>query len=45
MAANFKLPPLQSKKKLSKPDHGLPTFCWEDVTLDKELDSGAFGTV
>ena len=43
MAACFKLPSL--KKKELKHDHKLPIFCWEDVTLEKELDSGAFGTV
>ena len=44
MAVNFKLPSLKSKQK-AKPDHGLPSFCWDDVTIEKELDSGAFGTV
>ena len=44
MAVNFKLPSIKSKKK-AKPDYGPPSFCWDDVTLERELDSGAFGTV
>ena len=38
---NFKLP----TKRNAKPDHGLPCFCWDDVAVEKEVDSGAFGTV
>ena len=45
MAVSFKLPSLIKSKKKAKPDHGLPSFCWDDVTLERELDSGAFGTV
>ena len=44
MAVNFKLSSFKRKQK-AKPDHGLPSFCWDDVTIEKELDSGAFGTV
>ena len=35
---------IKSKKRV-KPEYGLPSFCWDDVTLERELDSGAFGTV
>ncbi len=28
-----------------KPDHGLPCFCWDDVVVKKEVDSGVFGAV
>ena len=42
---NFKLPSLNSTKPNAKPDHGLPCFFWDDVAVEKEVDSGAFGTV
>ena len=44
IAVNFNLPSLKSKQK-AKPDHGLPSFFLGDVTIKKELESGAFGTV
>ena len=42
MAGVFKLPSLLRRYK---PEHDLPRFCWDDVSIEKQVDSGAFGVV